>query len=142
MSSTSPERSRSLPEAASIEEPVYTKLVIDHYRRPRNRGRLASADAAAEARSPICGDELRVTLALAAGRVTDVRFDGDGCALSQALASLASERYPGMSVEQILALDETFTVGLLGSEVSRHRRGCAMLHLVTVQRALGAGGAM
>lgn len=125
-----------------MSEPIYTDLVIDHYRCPRNRGRLPSPDASATVLSPVCGDELEVTvtLSLADDRVTDVRFHGEGCALSQALASIASERYPGMEIGQILALDESFTVDLLGSEVSRHRQGCATLHLVAMQRALEAAG--
>ncbi len=128
------------PGTPAAGEPLYTEVVIDHYRHPRNRGRLARPDATAKAHSSVCGDDLLVTLRLAAGRVTEVRFDGQGCALSQALASIASERYPGMEIEQVLSLDETFTVDLLGVEVSRHRRGCATLHIVAMQRALMAGG--
>jgi nitrogen fixation NifU-like protein len=133
-------RTDDAPEPSAARSPIYTDLVIDHYRRPRNRGRLPSADASARVHSPLCGDQLLVTLTLAEGRVTDVRFDGEGCALSQALASIASERYPGMPVARVLALDDTFTRELLGTDVSRHRRGCATLHLLAVQRALGGGG--
>lgn len=115
---------------------LYKDVVIEHCRRPRNRGRLEGPDARAHVRSPACGDELDVTLAVDRGRITDVRFEGRGCAISQALASIASERYPGMLVEDVLALDGRFTADLLGSEVSSGRLGCATLHLTAIQRAL------
>jgi nitrogen fixation NifU-like protein len=126
-----------------VDEPVYTRMVIEHYRRPRNRGRLTDPDRAARVRSRACGDELRATLALDGDRIAQVRFEGDGCAISQAAASIASDRYPGMLIEDVLALGESWAVDILGGEVTPRRRTCATLNLVAVQKALrdsaGAG---
>jgi nitrogen fixation NifU-like protein len=123
---------------AADGDPLYTATIIEHFRRPRNRGRLPAADRSAHVKSDACGDELSVTLTLDGGRIAGLRFEGTGCAISQAVASIASEQLLGMTVEHVLQLhEERWIKTLLGAPVSRNRRACAALHLRATRAALG-----
>ncbi|HTY50401.1 MAG TPA: SUF system NifU family Fe-S cluster assembly protein [Steroidobacteraceae bacterium] len=74
---------------------LYRDVILDHNRHPRNFGRLSPADAEADGHNPLCGDRLTVSLRLDGDRITDVRFEGSGCAISTASASLMSEAVKG-----------------------------------------------
>jgi nitrogen fixation NifU-like protein len=76
---------------------LYRDVILDHNRSPRNFGRLDPADAAADGHNALCGDRLHLTLRLQDGRLDDLRFDGHGCAISVASASLMSEAVKGMA---------------------------------------------
>ncbi len=85
---------------------LYRDVILDHNRQPRNFGRLEGADAQAEGHNPLCGDRLSVFLRLEGDRVHDVRFEGKGCAISTASASLMTEAVKGKSRSQISELFE------------------------------------
>lgn len=76
---------------------LYRDVILDHNRSPRNVGRIEPADAQAAGHNPLCGDRLTVTLKLEGDRVADVRFEGQGCAISTASASLMTEAVKGRS---------------------------------------------
>jgi nitrogen fixation NifU-like protein len=80
---------------------LYREVVLDHNRSPRNFGRLEPADAEAHGHNPLCGDRLHVTLRLADDTLTDLRFEGQGCAISVASASMMSEAVKGRSRAEI-----------------------------------------
>ena len=83
---------------------LYRQVILDHNRSPRNFGRLEPADAAATGRNPLCGDTLDLTLRMEGDRVTDIRFEGQGCAISMASASLMSETVKGRTRAEVDAL--------------------------------------
>jgi len=83
---------------------LYREVILDHNRHPRNFGRLDPADAVADGHNPLCGDRLTVTLRLAGDVLEDIRFQGNGCAISVASASLMSEAVRGHTRENISAL--------------------------------------
>jgi nitrogen fixation NifU-like protein len=87
---------------------LYQEVILDHNRRPRNFGELTGADREARGHNPLCGDRVRVCLRTAAGRIDDIRFDGSGCAISKASASLMTEAVKGRTLEEVADLFQRF----------------------------------
>jgi nitrogen fixation NifU-like protein len=79
---------------------LYTQVIMDHYRRPRNQGKIEDADLEEHLLNPLCGDEVTVYAAFDGDRVADVKFDGRGCSISQASASMMTERLVGKGREE------------------------------------------
>ena len=79
---------------------LYTQVIMDHYKRPRNRGELESTDLQEHLLNPLCGDEVTVYAVFDGDKVSDVKFDGRGCSISQASASMMTERLMGKSREE------------------------------------------
>jgi len=114
----------------------YKEYILDHYRNPRNFGELAAPDASAEDLNPLCGDRIRFDLAVdAEGRVSDVRFSGKGCAISQASASMLSESLRGEKLEDVARLSTERVLENVGIGISPARMKCATLGLKVVKSA-------
>lgn len=113
----------------------YRDYILDHYRHPRNFGHLERADAQAEDLNPLCGDQIRMELALDDGIVRDVRFSGKGCAISQASASMLTERVKGMKLADIAKLSKDAVLEDVGIGISPTRMKCAMLGLRVLKSA-------
>lgn len=109
------------------------ELLLDHYQDPRNYGHLENPDIVHEEGNPSCGDQLCFELKLADGRIEDVRFTGKGCAISQASASMLTERIKGRSLEEVKAIDKDEVLEMLGIEISPMRLKCALLPLKIVK---------
>ena len=98
---------------------LYTQVIMDHYQRPRNRGELENARLEAHLLNPLCGDEITVYAIFNDDRVADVKFSGQGCSISQASASMMTERLMGKSCEAAKAEIAHFKSMMVGEESSR-----------------------
>jgi nitrogen fixation NifU-like protein len=114
---------------------LYRDYILDHYKNPRNFGELEPHDLEWHDHNPLCGDEMGVHVRVEDGRIADIRFRGQGCAISQAAASIASEEYLGMAVHEVPALSAEWMIDQLGIDISPTRRKCALLNLKVMRGA-------
>jgi nitrogen fixation NifU-like protein len=115
---------------------LYRDYILDHYKAPRNFGTLEPNDLEFHDYNPLCGDELGVQIRIEDGKIADLRFHGQGCAISQAAASIASEELIGMPLEEVGELGADWMVDLLGIDISPTRRKCALLNLKVMRGAV------
>ena len=116
---------------------LYRENILDHYKNPRNSGHLDAPTVTAEGVNPLCGDELQVELQIDDGVVTDLRFNGRGCAISQAAASMISDVAKGKPVEDVRALGSEEVLEELGIPLTPIRLKCALLSVQLLKVALG-----
>ena len=95
-------------------EDLYKEVILDHYRAPRNKGRLDPHDVALERNNPLCGDEIELFLKFDGESLEGVAFDGKGCSISQASASMMTEKVKGLSVKDAAELAETIKSMMAG----------------------------
>jgi len=122
---------------------LYREIIIEHYKNPSYRGHLDPHDVAFEDNNPLCGDHLRVELTVdETGKVSDARFDGHGCAISQASADLLMESIIGQPLEDIKQYNKQHILDLLGIELGPVRLKCALLSLKVLKAGVyGLGSA-
>ncbi|MFC6905514.1 iron-sulfur cluster assembly scaffold protein [Halalkalicoccus tibetensis] len=119
----------------SMGSDMYREQILDHYKNPRNYGELEDPSFSHVGENPMCGDEIRVDVVLAEDGETIeyVAFSGDGCAISQASASLLTQELPGMNLEELAEMDRDDITEMLGIEISPMRIKCAVLAEKVVQ---------
>jgi nitrogen fixation NifU-like protein len=113
----------------------YRDVVLEHFRRPRNRGSLQGPDVSIEGANPLCGDRVRIEIRLVEGRITEMVFTADACILCVASASLLTEHVRGMTATDAERIEDAVAFNLVG-EVAPARRRCATLPLDTMRRGL------
>jgi nitrogen fixation protein NifU and related proteins len=114
----------------------YRENILDHYKNPRNHGHVEHPTATAEGVNPLCGDELAVELEVEDGVVTDIRYNGRGCAISQAAASMLSDVVKGKRVEDLAGIGKEDVLEELGIPLTPIRLKCAMLSVGVLKVAL------
>jgi nitrogen fixation protein NifU and related proteins len=115
---------------------LYREAIIDHYKHPRRKGHLEHPDIHYHDHNPFCGDEITIELIVQDGTVVDAAFDGRGCAISQATASMLMEEIVGKSTEELKQLDKESILTMLGIELGAVRLKCALLPLKVLKAGL------
>ncbi|MGM0836199.1 MAG: Fe-S cluster assembly sulfur transfer protein SufU [Bacillota bacterium] len=95
---------------------LYRQVIMDHYKNPRNKGKLEEDGITIDMNNPTCGDRIHLTLKVEDGKVADAKFDGEGCSISMASASMMTQAVKGLEVEKALALSQIFYDMMLGKE--------------------------
>jgi nitrogen fixation protein NifU and related proteins len=117
---------------------LYREVILDHYRNPRGAGSLEEPDAHAEGQNPLCGDEVTIDVAFAddGETISDIRFSGQGCAISQAATSMLTELVQGRSAAEVAVLPRDELLEEIGIPLTPVRLKCALLGLSTLKLAL------
>lgn len=115
---------------------MYAQNILDHYKHPRNFGELSNPTRSVEKINPTCGDRIKLDVLIENGVVTDCKFSGVGCAISQAAMSILSEKIIGSTVSDVSHLGKDDVLAMLGVTVSRERLKCAMMGLDAVKEAI------
>ena len=115
---------------------LYREVILDHYKNPRNFGTLEECDAHAEGQNPLCGDEIAIDVAFDGDTISDVRFSGRGCAISQAATSMLTEMVKGESAAAAAALTKDDLLEEAPIPLTPIRLKCAVLGLTTLKLAL------
>ena len=115
---------------------LYSDILLDHFRHPRNYGSLDSPDVSNEQFNPLCGDRIRLELKLQQSVVTEARFKGDACAICTAAASLLTEMARGKDLEELANLSDAQLISALESDIKPARLQCALLPLHALREGL------
>lgn len=118
---------------------LYRRQILDHYKHPHNFGHLKAPDAAKTLFNSACGDKITMEVQFGKDKktVTDVRFSGEGCAISMASASFLTDHVKGMKKEDIRTIDKEVIFSFLHAALTPSRVKCALLPLETLQKAIG-----
>ena len=116
---------------------IYTEIILDYYRHPRNKGQLENPQISAKDSNPLCGDVLEIQMVLDGNdTVKDVKYNGQGCAISQASASMLTELVKGRSLDEVRKISKEDILSLIGGQLSAVRLKCALLSLKVMKTGL------
>ena len=116
---------------------IYQENIIDHYKNPRNFGKIENASVHHHEKNPLCGDELGIFLVIDKNnKIADVKFNGHGCAISQASASMLTEEIKGKSIHELSLMTKENILKMLGIPISPVRLKCALLSLDTLKNGI------
>ena len=119
-----------------MTDSIYREQILDHNKNPRNKGTLENPQFTYQDVNPLCGDEIRMDVQTDGERVTDIRFSGRGCAISQAAASILTEMVDGQTLDVVKAISRDDLLDELGVPISPARMKCAMLGLKVLKAGI------
>jgi len=117
---------------------IYRENILDHYRNPRNYGKLLKPDITQIGDNPLCGDSISIQIQVSRDKLTEIRFTGKGCAISMAATSMLTEHVQEMNLSDLRKLSKDDILELLGTTLSPTRLKCALLPVKTLQVAVNA----
>jgi nitrogen fixation protein NifU and related proteins len=118
---------------------LYREVILDHYKNPRGHGVIDGADAEAEGQNPLCGDEVSIAVSFEGDTIADVKFQGRGCAISQAATSMLMDMVKGRSAEAVASMSRDELLDEVGIPLTPVRLKCALLGLGVLKLALHKG---
>ena len=114
---------------------LYSEIILDYYKHPKNKGDIENASCSALEHNPLCGDKIKFDLLIEDNKVIKAMYNGDGCAISQASASMLTEQLIGKTLEEVEKISNEDIYKMLGVEISPGRVKCALLGIVAVRNA-------
>lgn len=115
---------------------LYSEIILDYFKHPVNKGEIAHPSSTSTEHNPLCGDKIRIDLLLdKKGKVCEAKFSGEGCAISQAAASMLTEKLIGKTPTQIKKIANEEIYEMLNIPISPGRVKCALLGLITAKKA-------
>jgi len=118
---------------------LYREVILDHYKNPRGHGVIERADAEAEGQNPLCGDEVSIAVAFEGDLIADVKFQGRGCAISQAATSMLMDMVKGRTAQEVATMSRDELLDEVGIPLTPVRLKCALLGLGVLKLALHKG---
>ena len=118
---------------------LYREVILDHYKNPRGHGVIDDADAVAEGQNPLCGDEVSIAVAFEGDTIADVKFQGRGCAISQAATSMLMDMVKGRTAQEVATMSRDELLEEVGIPLTPVRLKCALLGLGVLKVALHKG---
>lgn len=119
-----------------MTDSIYREIILEHSQHPKNRGTLEPADYSYEDTNPLCGDEVRMDVRVKNGHVSEIKFSGRGCVVSQASASILTEMVEGKSLDEVKAITKDELLDEIGIPVSPARMKCALLGLKVLKAGI------
>lgn len=117
---------------------IYREQILDHYKHPHNFGHLIHPTNSSSLANSVCGDRMSMEVNVINGKITEIAFSGNGCAISLASASLLTEKAKGMKVSQVMKITTKNIESMLGTTLTPSRVKCATLSLEALQKALAS----
>lgn len=114
---------------------IYREVILDHYKHPRNFGHLVAPDAKVEEGNVTCGDRIVIEIK-GKKNINDIKFSGEGCAISMASASMLTEKVKGMKTADVMKLGTDDIIAMLGTQLTPSRTKCAVLPLEVLTKAI------
>ncbi len=127
---------KSNEDMTGADAGLYTEVILDYYRRPPNKGTIKNADAKFKDWNPLCGDEVEVYLKFNGKNIADFKFEGDGCAISQASTAMLGEYLVGKQTGEVEKMNNDEVLGLLHINVTPVRTKCALLGFNAIKKAI------
>ncbi|MGC8587247.1 MAG: iron-sulfur cluster assembly scaffold protein [Candidatus Micrarchaeia archaeon] len=115
---------------------IYAESLLENYEKPQNRGKMEHPTVSVHEENTSCGDEMTVYLKIVDGKLTDVKFDGSGCAISIGSASIVSSSIKGMSISEIEKIGKERVISMIGIDPGPGRMHCATLFMRAVREAI------
>ncbi|VVA43356.1 SUF system FeS assembly protein, NifU family [Candidatus Roizmanbacteria bacterium] len=115
---------------------IYQDIILDHYHHPHNQGRLDISGKSVQVSNPLCGDKIEMTIVFEKNKVKEVKFQGEGCVISTASASMLTDYAKNKSKQELKKLDSKFIIKMLGIDLGMTRIKCALLPLEALHKLL------
>lgn len=115
---------------------IYQEIILDHYRSPRNVGNIPNSTNSSVVFNPLCGDKIQLNILIKNDKIIEIKFKGEGCAISQAGASLLTEHSKGRKTSDLINMDKDSMIELVGIAPGPTRLKCLLLSLEALHKAL------
>lgn len=119
-----------------MDDPLYREIIMEHFEHPQNYGSVTNPDIDISQVNPLCGDKIRITAKVKNKRIEKIAFEGEGCAISKAAASILMEEVQGVEIEKFIKTKPETFLKLMGIKLTPARLKCALLGFSTLKAGL------